>query len=50
MRHVLMQSELVEVNNVVSCGSSWGVWCEVRMRGADARCEERGARMRLKWG
>ena len=41
-----MQEVLAEVNGVVSCGSSWGVWCEVR----GARCEVRGARMRLKWG
>ena len=33
-----MQEVLAEVNGVVSCGSSWGVWCEVRMRGA--RCED----------
>ena len=33
-----MQEVLAEVNGVVSCGSSWGVWCEVRMR--SARCED----------
>lgn len=29
-----------EVNSVVSCGSSWVVWCEGRLR--SARCEVRG--------
>lgn len=40
MRHVLMQSVLLEVNGVVSSGLLLGVWCEVGSGVRGTRCED----------